>query len=182
MAIGTGAAIALGASGAASAIGASKQASAAKKAAQTQTASADRAALLQYQLAQQALAAQREQYDATRQLYAPYTQTAPMSLAALNSFVLGGQSGYAQPVPPGGPPTGQQMYFPGAPQTRPAPPMGAMPPLPGGSATGGPPPGMMPPGGLPPGALPPGMSSTPAAVVQRRAQSPMMPMNQLYRG
>lgn len=142
--------------------GGAMQSRAANNAAKTQAASADRAMALQREMLGNALGAQYQNQQAINQLYSPYTQTAPMSLAALNSFVMGGESGYPQQVP-GGPPG--QGYFPGAPVYKPYQ-AGPMPPMMQAQGQlGGPPP---PAQGMPPGGAP----------VARRTPLPMSAMYQ----
>lgn len=155
MPIGTTAAIALGLGALGSqAVGAKLQSSAAKNAAKTQAQSADRAMALQRQMLQQGVGAQQQQNALMQQLYQPYAQSAPLSLAALNQFVLGGGEGY---LPPG-------MIPP--PRQGPPPGMGGPPPRlkpygPGGM--GMPPPGMM-------GGPQPGMAAL--GQIARRGQTP----------
>lgn len=106
MSVGTGVGLAIagGLGAGAQLYGAKKASSASKKAAETQAGAGREAALLQYQLANQALAAQAQERQRMQQLYAPYTQAAPQSLGALYKF-LGIPSG----APAGGPPQGGGM-------------------------------------------------------------------------
>lgn len=198
MSVGTGTALAigLGASAATQLAGAKMKSSAANKAAKTQGVATQEAQRLQYQLAQQAMAAQAQQFARTNQLYQPYTNAAPQSLAALYSHLgipQGPPPGAGGP-PPGGPGMGGAMF--GG--------MGGTLVGPDGRPVQGGPPGMPPPGapgmamqrprpwevpgpGLPPGVIAPGGPQLPPpeamAALQgaRPRQAPPVPLGEFYR-